>query len=128
MPGELGLGDVERLAEHVEHVAEHAVADRHRDAAAGVAHERAALETVGRAHADDADPAVADLLGDLGGDRDRLAVELDVELERGVDLGQRVGRELDVDHRSGDRDDASLLEGGLGCPRSSSWLSSWRWR
>ena len=32
--GELALRDVERLADHVEHVAEHAVADRHRDAAA----------------------------------------------------------------------------------------------
>ena len=49
MPGELALGDVERLADHVEHVAEHAVADRHRDAVAGVAHERAALQAVGRA-------------------------------------------------------------------------------
>ena len=32
--------DVERLADHVEHVAEHHVADRHGDAAAGVAHRR----------------------------------------------------------------------------------------
>ena len=52
--GELGLGDVERLADHVEHVAEHAVADRHRDAVAGVAHERAALQAVGRLQADGA--------------------------------------------------------------------------
>ena len=110
------LGDrlaasVEGLAEHVEHVAEHAVADRHRDAVAEVPDGCAPLEAVGRLHADDAGAAVADLLRDLGGDGDRLPFELDVHLERGVDLGQRVGRELDVDHRSGDRDDATLLEG-----------------
>ena len=89
--GELVDGDVERLADDVEHVAEHAVADRHRDAAPGVAHERAALEAVGRLHADDPHPAVTDLLRDLGDDRDRVAFELGVHLEGEVDLGQRVG-------------------------------------
>ena len=54
--------------------------------------------------------ALADLLRDLGGDGDRLALELDVHLERVVDLGQRVGRELDVDDRAGDRDDAAVLQ------------------
>ena len=103
------LVDVERLADHVEHVAEHAVADRHGDAVAGVAHDRAALEAVGRLQADGAHAAVADLLRDLGGDGDRLALELGVHLDREVDLGQRVGRELDVDDRAGDRDDAAVL-------------------
>ena len=116
--GELVLGDVERLADHVEHVAEHAVADRHRDAVAEVAHDRAALQAVGRLQADGPHAAVADLLRDLGGDGDRLALELDVHLEREVDLGQRVGRELDVDDRAGDRDDATVLQrrslGGVG--------------
>ena len=59
--------------------------------------------------------AFADLLRDLGGDRDRLALELDVHLERVVDLGQRVGRELDVDDRSGDRDDAAVLQLSVSC-------------
>src|SRR5262249_6586220 len=59
--GELRTLDVERLADDVEHVAEHAVTDRHHDAGAGVAHERAALEAVGRLEADDAHAAVADL-------------------------------------------------------------------
>ena len=58
--------------------------------------------------------AVADLLRDLGDDRDRLALELDVHLERGVDLGQRVGRELDVDDGAGDRDDAAVLQLAVG--------------
>ena len=62
----------------------------------------------------DPHPAVADLLRDLGGDGDGVALELGVHLDREVDLGQRVGRELDVDDRAGDRDDAAFLERGLG--------------
>ena len=103
--------DVERLADHVPHVAERAVADRHLDAVAGVAHERcrACRPSVGfrqtTRHA-----AFTDLLRDLGGDRDLLALELDVHLERVVDLGQRVGRELHVDDGAVDRDDAPVLQ------------------
>ena len=41
--------DVEGLADHVDHVAEHGVADRHLQAVAGVAHRGAADEAVGRA-------------------------------------------------------------------------------
>ena len=37
---EVGVVGVERFAPHVPHVAEHLVADRHADAAAGVAHRR----------------------------------------------------------------------------------------
>ena len=65
------LGDrlaagVEGLADHVEHVAEHAVADRHLDAVAEVAHDGAAAQAVGLLQADDPHPVVTDLLGDLG--------------------------------------------------------------
>ena len=110
MPVTSDSRDVERLADHVPHVAERAVADRHLDAVAGVAHDGAAGETVGRLQADRTHAALADLLGDLGGDGDGLAFELDVHLERVVDLRQRVGRELDVDDRAVDRDDATVLE------------------
>ena len=63
-----------------------------------------------------------------------------VHLERVVDLGQRVGRELDVDDRAGDRDDAAVLQ--LGRPavsavmvmamcscraQSSAWLGEQVW-
>ena len=104
---------VEGLADHVEDVAEHRVADRHGDAPAGLAHHGAAHQSVGGLHAHAAHAALADLLGDLGDDGHGQAVEHDVHLDRVVDLGQRVRRELDVHHRSGDRDDASGLEGGL---------------
>ena len=106
------LGHVEGLADHVDHVAEHGVADGHRQAGAGVAHRGAADEAVGRAQADGPHPAVADLLGDLGPDLLGLAVDRDVEGDGGVDAGHGVGRELDVDDRAGDGDDAAVLQGG----------------
>ena len=109
------LGDVERLADHVEHVAEHAVAHRHGDAAAGVAHRGAPGEAVGGLEADGPDAGVADLLGDLGRDLDGLALDGDGHLEGGVDLGEGVGRELDVDDGAGDGDDAAVLELGGRC-------------
>ena len=75
-------------------------------------------QAVGGLQADGADAAVADLLGDLGRDRDLLALELGDHLDRDVDLGQARRGELDVDDRSGDRDDATVLQvfrtGGIG--------------
>ena len=100
---------VEGLAQHVEHVAEHGVAHRHRDPAAQVAHRRAAHQAVGLLHADAADPALADLLGHLGRHGVGRPIEVDVELDLVVDLGQGVGWELDVDHRSGDRNHPAFL-------------------
>ena len=75
---------------------------------AGVAHGRAAGQAVGRLHADGADAALAELLGDLGEHRLVVALDDDVELERRVDLGQRAAGELDVDHRAGDADDPAV--------------------
>src|SRR5690606_7854145 len=50
----------------------------------------------------------AHVLGDLRGQRLHRAAELAVELQGEVDLGHRVGRELDVDHGTDDREDATL--------------------
>jgi peptide chain release factor 1 len=113
-PGELVGGHVERLAQHVEDVPEHAVADRHLEAVAQVAHLRAAAQAVGRLHADGANPVVAELLRDFGDDRDRLPLELDLHIDGGVDLGEGVGRELHIDDRAGDGDDAPVLQLGAG--------------
>ena len=52
-----------------------------------------------------------------------VALELDVHLEREVDLRQRVGRELDVDDRADDRDDPSVLEP---CRSVGSAVASWQ--
>ena len=113
-PGELVGGDVERLAEHVEHVAEDAVTNRHLQAMTEVAHLRAPAQAIGRLHADGPDPVLADLLRDFGDDGDRLAFELDLHLDGAVDLGYAVGRELDVDDRAGDGDHAAVLQLGAG--------------
>ena len=104
-----GVG-VQRLAEHVEHVAEHGVPHRHGDPPAQVAHRGAPDEAVGLLHADAAHPAVADLLRHLGGDLRRGALQLDGELDGVVDLGQGVRRELHVDDGAGDGDDPSVFE------------------
>src|ERR1019366_4014395 len=93
---------VERLAQHVEHVAEHGVTDGHLQATPEVAHHCTAGQAVGGLQADAADPAVTDLLGHLGRDDVLVALELAVHLDGAVDLRQGVGRELHVDDRSGD--------------------------
>ena len=105
---------VEGLAPDVPDVAEHLVADRHGDAATGVVHRGAANEAVGRLQAHRADATVTELLSHLGDDRDGLAVDVDVEGDRVVELGERTAGELDVDHRSGDGDDAAGGQFGLG--------------
>ncbi len=91
-----------------------AVADRHGDRAAGVAHLDAARQAVGRVHGDRADAVVAEVLLHLEHERGVLALAHEVDLERVVDLGQVVGGEGDLD------DDAlDLLHGAdggcLGC-------------
>ena len=101
-----GLG-VEDLADDVEDLALGDVADGHRDRAAGVAHLLAADEAVGRLERDGADEVVAEVLGDLERDLGGLVVDRDRRLERVVDVGDRVVRELDVDDGAGDARDAA---------------------
>ena len=98
--GDLQRGDVhvQRLAEHVEHVALGDVADRHRDGAAGVRYLGAADQAVGGLHGDRADHVVTDVLGDLEGQGPGLvAAEVDLDVQRVVDARDAPGRELDVD-------------------------------
>ncbi len=90
---------VERLAEHVVHVTEHALAHRNADRRPGVLDGGAADHAVGRLERDRSHHPVADVLGHLAGDHARLALELNVDRERGVDHGHRVRRELGVHDR-----------------------------
>ena len=121
-------GHVEGITPHVPHVTEHALTDGDGDAAAGVVHDRAAGETVGRLHADGADATLAQLLGDLGEHRDGLAVDDDVELQCRVQRRQRAPRELDVDDGAGDADHPAVGTGrggagrGFGDSHASSFL------
>ena len=50
----------------------------------------------------------AELLGDFGEDRDGLAFDLDLELERRVQRRERTAGEFDVDDGTGDADDAAV--------------------
>ena len=72
-------------------MAQHGVAHRDGDALSGVDDHGPPAETVGRLEADAAHPALADLLGDFGGDRDLLAVDVDLHGDGIVDLGQGAG-------------------------------------
>ena len=104
------LAGIEPLTDHVENVTEHGVADGNGDTASGVDDRRSASEPVGRLETDAARPALADLLGNLCGDENLVAVDDELHLDGRVDLGQSVWRELDVDDRACDRDDAAVLE------------------
>ena len=91
---------VDRHAQHVHDAAEGLLADRDRDRRPGVVDPDPALQAVGRAHRDGAHHPVPDLLLDL----ERQAV---LDLERVVDLGHRVARELHVNDGPDDFDDVS---------------------
>ena len=91
---------VDRRAQHVHDAPQGLRADGNRDRRSGVVDADASLQPVGRAHRDGAHHAVPDLLLDL----EREAV---LDLERVVDLGHRVARELHVNDGSDDFDDIS---------------------
>ena len=104
--------DVQRLAQGVEDVALGRVADGHGDRRAGVLHGRAADQAVGRLHGDGAHEVVADVLGDLERQRSMVSPpSVALDLERVVDLGHGVGRELDVDDRADDAGDPAGATG-----------------
>jgi hypothetical protein len=115
------LGDLQRgarhvqgLADRVEDVALDAVADRDRDRLTGVEHRRAADDAVGRLQGDGADHVVADVLGDLEGQRPLLPAERNLDLQGVVDLGHRLDRELDVDDGARDAGDPARRRGRCG--------------
>ena len=126
-----GVG-VEYVAGDVEDVAEDAVADRDGDPVTEVAHHRTTLQAVGLAQADAAHPALSDLERNFGHDLAPLALELDVHLDRVIDIGEVLGRELDVDNRPGDRDDPPITRRssggagrcGTGCAGNTHFCSS----
>jgi peptide chain release factor 1 len=102
-----GVG-VERVPQDVVDVTEDPLAHRHGDGSTGVDHRRAPDQPVGRPQRDRADDAVADVLGDLAGDRRGLVAERDVHRQGRVDLGQGLGRELHVHDRADDPDNPAV--------------------
>jgi len=107
-----GTLEVDRATEDVEHPTQGRLADRHRDRGARVDDLGAACKPVGRGHRNAAHPVVAQVLGNLADER---IAACDLDLDRVQDLGQLARGELDVDHRSGDLDDAALGHRGCGC-------------
>ncbi len=98
----LALREVEHLAGHVEHVALGDVADGDADRRTRVGDDSAADQAVGRLEGDRADERVTQVLCDLEGQSEgllplALTGQVDVDGQRVVDLGDGVGRELDVD-------------------------------
>ena len=101
---------VDRLADHVDDAAERLRADRDADPVAGVLGRLPAHQAVGGVHRDAAHGVLAEVLRDLEHEVVRAVVDAGVgDPQRGVDLGQRAGRELDVHHRSHDLDDPAVL-------------------
>ena len=126
LPAVLNRSDVvgvEGLTNHVEDVTKDGVTDRHGNTATGLAHHGATNETVGRLHADATDAAFTDLLGHFGRDVNRHTVDNDFHLDGVVDLRQRVRREFNVHHRTGNRDNATRLQRGLFRSHSHSFLT-----
>ena len=64
------IGEIDRLAEHVQHAAQRLGSDRHRNRLAEVDHLHAALHAVGRLHGDRAHAVFAEVLFDFGDDVD----------------------------------------------------------
>jgi peptide chain release factor 1 len=107
---------VQAAAERVEHVPLDLVADRHLDRVAGVGGGGAADEPVGRLHRDRPHRVVADVLGDLQGELlvERVVLaQLDVDVQRVVQLRQLAPAELDVHDRAGDPHDSAGAGGFL---------------
>src|SRR5690606_21624401 len=96
-------GLVDRATEDVHDAAQGALADRHRDALAGVVGHEVALQAVGRTERDGAHDAVAELL--LHFKRDFGAFDLQCV----VHLRHFAARELHVDDRADDLNDLALV-------------------
>ncbi len=91
---------VERLSEHVVHVTQDPLPDRHRDRLPEVGDRGAADHPVGRLQRDRAHDRVPEVLSHLAGDRGRLVADRDVDRQRVVQLRELVRRELHVHHRT----------------------------
>ncbi|MCY1551703.1 hypothetical protein D9M68_880490 [compost metagenome] len=94
-------GFVDRVAEHVHDPAEGRLADRDRDAGAGVGDVQAALQAFGRTHGDGTHHAVAQLLLNFQSGFDAL------HFQGVVDGRHLITLELHVDHGADDLNDTS---------------------
>ena len=99
------VGEVHRLAQHVQHAAERLGPHRHRDRRAGVDGFHPALHAVGRLHRDGPHAALAEVLLDFDDHVDGVAARGSHDADGVVDVGQVPVGEFDVHDRSDDLDD-----------------------
>ena len=109
--GELELWCVERGSPHVEDVAQGLVADGHGDRCTGIADLGSTDESVGGGKGDSTHLVATELLRDFADHGVRDVADCEVDLERMVDLGQRIGRELHVHDGARDLHDPATGEG-----------------
>src|ERR1035438_7548895 len=114
------LGDIEgrdrhiqRVAQHVEHMALGDVPHRHRNRPPGVGHRRPAHQAIGLLHGDGADHIVTDVLFHLQGQRPHLVVQRHVHVQGVVDAGQFLRGEFHVDDGTDHPHDAAGTSAGL---------------
>ena len=81
------------------------VTNGHGDRASGVDDLGATGQPVGGSQGNRPNLAPTEMLGDFGQDRALLVTEGEIDRDGVEDLGHPIGRELDIDHRSGDLDD-----------------------
>jgi hypothetical protein len=103
-------GFVDRPTENVHDATDRRIADRNRNAGAGVVDLHAAAQAIGRPHGNRADDAVTQLLLDFEHQVRLAHIRLFglIELECVVDPGHCVTRELDVHHGADTLNNVSL--------------------
>ncbi|MEY3492419.1 MAG: hypothetical protein RL309_1547 [Verrucomicrobiota bacterium] len=99
---------VDGVAGDVEDAAEDAVADGHGDRGTRIDGGATAHEAFGGGHRDGTDEPVTEVLLDLKDEARVLTFDLIVDLDRVVDLGDLIDRELDVDDGAEDLGDRSF--------------------
>src|SRR5688572_4068863 len=107
---------VDRQAEYVEHAAERLLADGHLDCIAGINRDRETAKAVGAVHRKATHPVITEMLLHFG---DEWGAILTDDVDRVVDGRKAIGRELDIEYRPDDLDDASV-----GCFCHDHWRTS----
>ena len=124
------LGDdraafVHRVAHDVEDAAHDGVADGHGNDGAGVGDFVAALEALGRSHADGAHPVVAEVLLDFEG-LPGFALARHVEFDgEGVVDARKVSRKFDIHDGADDLDDLAFVHFMLQCNAAERGMTLW---
>jgi len=103
---------VDGLPEHVEHPAQGGLPDRDRDGGSGIIGHHAPAQTIRGVHGDTADHTAAQVLLHL----QHQPVPVPGDLDRVIDIGELLGRELHIHHVPHDLHDPTHRALGHPCP------------